>query len=140
MTHEALITAENFTALGPAQLRILLVDDDAREVNLRARVMTSRGYNIRTATDPFLAIYLATKERLDVAVLDYDMPGMNGCVLADRLKERTPSLRIALYSGVLLVPQTHMQNVNLFVSKADGVFELLRRIPELLAPVTYAWP
>jgi CheY-like chemotaxis protein len=136
MAHEPLMTTGNFTALASPQSRILLVDDDAREMNLRAHVMASQGYNVVTAMDPFLAMYLTAKGIFDLAILDYDMPGMNGCMLADSLKQTQPKLRIVLYSGVLLIPQTHMQNVDLFISKADGIFELLRRIPELLAPVT----
>jgi CheY-like chemotaxis protein len=83
-----------------------------------------------TAPDPFLAISLAAKETLNLAVLDYEMPGMNGCVLADKLRDTKPALKIALYSGVVAIPEGDIRKVDLFISKADGIFELLRRIPE----------
>jgi CheY-like chemotaxis protein len=120
--------------LAPAPQRIMLVDDEVEQLNLRACIIISRGYEVITAPDPFLAIRLAAKETLDLAVLDYDMPGMNGCMLADKLREKTPALKIALYSGVVTIPENDIQKVDLFISKADGICELLLGISELLKP------
>lgn len=68
------------------------------------------------------------KEALDVAVLDYDMPVMNGCVLANRLRATYPELKIILYSGAIDIPENEMTSVDVFVSKSDGMDALLRRI------------
>ena len=115
-----------------ARPRIMLVDDEVDQLHLRARIIASWNYEVVTAHDPFLAIRLAAEETWDVAVLDYEMPGMNGCVLADRLRETMPALKIALYSGVVAIPESDIQKVDLFISKADGIFELLRCISDLL--------
>ena len=112
----------------------MLVDDEVEQLHLRACIITSHGYEVITTPDPFLAIRLAAKETLDLAVLDYEMPGMNGCILADKLRETTPALKIALYSGVVAIPENDIRKVDLFISKADGIFELLRHISELLKP------
>ena len=135
MADGALITGLSSAAPNLARPRIMLVDDEVDQLRLRARIIASRGYEVVTAHDPFLAIRLAADETWDVAVLDYQMPGMNGCELADRLRETMPALKIALYSGVVAIPESDIQKVDLFISKADGVFELLRCISNLLKPV-----
>ena len=124
----------NFATPAPARPRIMLVDDEVEQLHLRACIITSRGYEVITAPDPYLAIRLAAKEILDLTVLDYEMPGMNGCILADKLRETVPALKIILYSGVVTIPENDMQKVDLCISKADGIFELLRQIAKLLKP------
>jgi CheY-like chemotaxis protein len=114
--------------------RIMLVDDEVEQLHLRACIIASCGYEVITAHDPFLAIRLAADETWDLAVLDYEMPGMNGCMLADKLRATMPALKIALYSGMVAIPENDIGKVDLFVSKADGIFELLRCISDLLKP------
>lgn len=104
----------------------MLVDDEVEQLHLRACVIISLGYEVITAPDPFLAIRLAARQTLDLAVLDYEMPRMNGCALADKLREITPALKIILYSGVIAIPESDIQKVDLFISKSEGIFELLR--------------
>jgi two-component system KDP operon response regulator KdpE len=110
----------------------MLVDDDVEQLYLRACVATAHGYEVIATPDPFLAIRLGAKEKFDLAILDYEMPGMNGCTLADKLRETAPALKIALYSGVVAIPENDIQKVDLFISKADGIFDLLCRLSELL--------
>src|SRR5258708_1305398 len=132
MAHGALVTSGNLMALAPTRTRLMLVDDDVEQLYLRACVVTAHGYEVIATPDPFLAIRLAAKEKVDLAILDYEMPAMNGCTLADKLREMTPALKIALYSGVVAIPENDIQKVDLFISKADGISELLRHLPELL--------
>lgn len=128
------MTGGNLLALAPTRPRIMLVDDEVQQLQMRACIITSCGYEVITAPDPFLAIHLAANEALNLAVLDYEMPGMNGCMLADKLRETTPALKIALYSGVVALPENDIWKVDVFISKADGILELLRHISELLKP------
>ena len=114
--------------------RLMLVDDEAQEMALRARVLTSLGCEILVASNPATAVEIAATRILDFAVVDYDMPGMNGCLLADRLKSVQPGLKIAIYSGAVTIPDGDIDGVDLFVSKTEGVFELLRRSSKLLGP------
>jgi CheY-like chemotaxis protein len=48
-----------------------------------------------------------TIQTIKVAVVDYDMPEMNGCALADRLRSICPDI---LHYGVSDVPQREMSN------------------------------
>ena len=63
-----------------------------------------------------------------VAVLDYEMPVMNGCVLADYFRERYPDLKIILHSGALDIPESEMTSIDGFVPKGDGIDGLLEEV------------
>ena len=56
-----------------------------------------------------------------MAILDYEMPMMNGCVLADYLKARYPDLKIILHSGLLDIPENEMNSIGSVVPKGDGM-------------------
>ncbi len=72
---------------------------------------------------------------VDVAVIDYDMPVMNGCVLADYLRARYPNLKVILHSGSVDISESEMSNVHAFVPKGEGVARLLEEVSVLALPI-----
>ena len=118
----------------PSTPKILLVDDEIQQLWLRAEVMRLRGFPVLTADNPDGAISLFAEKasaNIDLVVLDYNMPGMNGCDLADLLKVICPELRIILYSGASDIPRTEMTSIDVFVSKSDGMSTLIAEIARL---------
>jgi CheY-like chemotaxis protein len=118
----------------PSAPRILLVDDEVPQLLLRAQVLTLRGFPVLTAESPGDAILIVAEEPIEkvgLVVLDYDMPGMNGCDLADLLKVMCPGLKIILYSGATNIPRNEMTSIDTFVSKADGIIALISEVAEL---------
>lgn len=112
---------------------LLLVDDDAHCLNLSAQTMRMFGFTVVTAGSPIAAMSImneASFRNIDVAVLDYDMPGMNGCILAEYLKSRCPELKIILYSGDLDLPQENMSSIDAFIPKSDGIGPLIAKSAE----------
>lgn len=118
----------------PSTPRILLVDDELEQLLLRAQVMSLRGFPVLTADNPSDAIFMMAEDTIDkieLVILDYDMPGMNGCDLADTLKLMRPELKIILYSGASDIPRNEMTSIDTFVSKADGMPTLIAEVAEL---------
>ena len=111
---------------------VLLVDDDERQLKLRATIMEVYGYSAHTATGASDALSAAEREHFDIAVVDYNMPVMNGCALAAHLKASAPQLRVILLSAALSISANEMRSIDKFVSKAAGVPELLDAIAYLL--------
>jgi len=106
----------------PSTPRILLVDDEIQQLWLRAQVMTLSGFPVLTADSPNVALSMVAEEAIEnveLVVLDYQMPDMNGCDLADLLKEMAPDLKIILYSGSTDIPCSEMSSIDAFVSKGD---------------------
>jgi CheY-like chemotaxis protein len=103
---------------------LLLVDDDMQQLDLPSLAMKMAGFSVVTASSPIEAISLMnghTFHKIDVAVIDYHMPVMSGCVLAAYLKARYPDLKIVLCSGALDISEDEMMSVDGFISKSDGV-------------------
>ena len=112
---------------------LLLVDDDIEQLDLLALTVKMSGFSVVTASSPVEAISIMNERclrKIDVAVIDYQMPVMNGCVLAAYLKARYPELKIVLCSGALDISEDEMMKVDGFVSKRDGVGALLSKIAE----------
>jgi DNA-binding NtrC family response regulator len=116
------------------QTTVLVVDDDVPQLELRALRMVLSGFSVITAVGPGAAISIMNEprsRRVDVAVIDYDMPGMNGCILAEYLKARYPQLKVLLYSGAIDIPEDDMNRVDAFIPKSEGLDCLLAKIAEM---------
>jgi CheY-like chemotaxis protein len=111
-------TMINFTVA--VRTTVLLVDDDMQQLDLLALTMKMSGFSVVTASSPIEAISLMNEHSsckidvavIDVAVIDYHMPAMNGCILAAYLKARYPELKVALYSGALDIPEDEMMKLD----------------------------
>lgn len=66
---------------------ILVVDDHAFNLEVMEGLLYREGYKVLTATDAEKALELIGRERVDLAILDVMMPGMNGFELCRKLKE-----------------------------------------------------
>jgi DNA-binding NarL/FixJ family response regulator len=81
-------------------LRILLADDHAIVRNgLRNLIESHPGWEVcGEAADGQSALEIALRERPDIAVLDVNMPGLDGVELARRLHSECPSVRVLLFT------------------------------------------
>jgi len=120
---------------GAIRTTLLLVDDDTIQLELRSLFLKMSGFTVLTAPSPVEAVAMIVRDRnprVDLAVLDYEMPVTNGCVLAAYLRTRYPQLKIILYSGAVDIPQNQTRCVNSFIAKGEGVGRLLQEISVLL--------
>lgn len=114
--------------------RILLVDDDVDQLKVCAEIIRMRGFSVFAATGPVEAISMMAEKPdggIDLAVLDYNMPVMNGCALAEQLRSICPKLKTILHSGATDIPRSEMTSVDALIHKGSGVGRLLAKIGEL---------
>jgi CheY-like chemotaxis protein len=93
--------AATSTQRGRAHETIILVEDDELVRAFAGRVLRQRGYLVRDFPDGPSAL-VALRSSADPAhllVTDVVMPGMNGRILAQRLTELRPGLRVLYTSG-----------------------------------------
>lgn len=85
----------------PLSLRILIVDDSklARIVLTRTVHALQPEWICIEAVNAEDAHSLLESQTADVAILDYNMPGQNGLVLAGELKSRFPQMPIAIVTA-----------------------------------------
>jgi two-component system cell cycle sensor histidine kinase/response regulator CckA len=81
--------------------RILVVDDEREVLRLVQSLMADSGYEITLAAGAELALraFEAAVKPPDLVLTDVVMPGMSGPMLADRLRELAPDLRVLFMSG-----------------------------------------
>ena len=104
---------------------------DNQEQRFLAVVLKISGLSVMTAANPSEAISVMAKHAIDVAILDYEMPEMNGCMLADQIRARYRDIRNILYSGAFVIPENEITNVDVFVPKAWGGASPLAQVSEL---------
>lgn len=66
--------------------RVLCVDDNPDVASTTAQVLALFGFHTRSCCDGQTALRVAADFRPDACLLDLNMPGMDGYVLADRLR------------------------------------------------------
>ena len=84
------LAARRPATLGPArrQLRILLVDDNPVNQRLAARLLEKRGHTIVTASTGREALGLVGREPFDLAIMDVQMPDVDGLTVTAIIRER----------------------------------------------------
>jgi len=78
---------------------VLVVDDDAALRAVMARHFSLRGAGVWTAGTVGEAIDTMQRQRIDVLVADYRLPGTDGLVLLDIARQRWPEVTRGLVTG-----------------------------------------
>ncbi len=78
---------------------VLLVDDERDFADLLAQRLAARGFTVTTAYDGEEALRLAQGVEVDVAVLDVNLPGMDGLEVLARLKAASPQAEALMLTG-----------------------------------------
>jgi len=78
---------------------VLLVDDERDFADLLAERLQARGFQVQTAYDGEEALRLAAEHELDVAVLDVNMPGLDGLGVLSALKKLKPQVEALMLTG-----------------------------------------
>lgn len=81
------------------KIKLLLVDDEEKFLKSIAARLELQGFDVTMATSGEQAIAYAEKDFFDVAVVDLQMPEMNGEQVLTLLKERHKFLEIIILTG-----------------------------------------
>jgi CheY-like chemotaxis protein len=110
---------------------VLCVDDEATGLSVRKLLLEFEGYRVFAAKNGRDALALFVAEPIDLVVLDYKMPGMNGDVVAEK-KRLKPAVPILMLSAYVDLPGETVALVDQYVTKGESPRVLLGAVANLL--------
>jgi two-component system cell cycle sensor histidine kinase/response regulator CckA len=121
-----------------ARKTILVVDDEPEIRKLVGAMVARQGYNVLTADNGEHAVTLARNQKtpIDLLLTDVVAPGMSGPMLADKLVEQQPGLRVLFMSGydnTQVVQRYVVEKGYALLHKPFTVEELSRKVAEVMS-------
>lgn len=118
--------------MSPAKATILCIDDHWHGLLGRKILLENSGYQVLEAMSGDEGLNLFISHPVDAVVLDYQMPGMNGDLVAKKMKHLNAQVPIMLLSAYGPLPKNKLSSVDTFLSKSQPPNALLSTLDELL--------
>ena len=117
--------------------KIMVVDDEVHILHVVSLKLRHAGYEVITAQDGGEALELAQIERPDLVITDYQMPGLSGLELCQRLKRsaatrQIPALMLTARGFVLDPEAMETAGIKTCLHKPFSPREVLRVVEEML--------
>lgn len=109
----------------------LCVDDDQDLLDCEKAFLETFGYTVLTALSGRRGLELASIHSVDVVIVDYVMPGMNGQEFAVKMKRLRPQAPIIMLSAAVGIPKQALSLVDAFIAKDHLSSQLLPMIAQL---------
>jgi DNA-binding NtrC family response regulator len=87
-------------ALAVKNVSVLVVDDETSIVDFIHTTLSKNGYEVEAHSDPQEALKNTRAKVFDLAIIDINMPGINGVEFSRRLMETSHSTEIVIITGV----------------------------------------
>ena len=137
MRIRSLVPASDTIAQDPparGNARVLIVDDDEAVRAMVGEMLADAGYSVSLASNGREALdVLARGVAFDLMLADYAMPGMNGIVLLELVRERYPLLRSLLVTGFAEFRAAEALGPEQIVRKPFTIRTLVERVERALA-------
>jgi len=113
--------------------RILVVDDEAEIVELLRDVLVADGYVVDAAPDAGAALRLIRENIYDLALIDFNLPDMDGVMLHHQIRQMDVELAAStiFMSGLLQSDENlgyYMSHSGGFLAKPFDIADVLRRV------------
>jgi CheY-like chemotaxis protein len=84
-----------------ADIRILIIDDDNINAMLAKCVLERLGCTVQISCNSVKALekYAREKDTIDLVLVDYFMPTLDGGATVDHLRKLNPEIKVLLFSG-----------------------------------------
>lgn len=80
-------------------MKLLFIDDEQTFLKYLAKRLLLDGFSVKTTFSGEEGVEVASKENFDVAVVDLQMPGIDGIEVQRRLKDLQPNLPCIVLTG-----------------------------------------
>jgi CheY-like chemotaxis protein len=126
-----------------AKATILCIDDHWNGLIRRKMLLEENGYYVLVATNGPEGLELFLAQAVDAVILDYQIRGMSGDVVAAKMKCISPQVPILLLSAYGPLPKPKLKAVDAFLPKSQPPMILLSTLQRMLdgapKPFFYRW-
>ena len=109
---------------------LLCIDDNEDVLECEKQFLESFGYTVLTAPSGGKGLELASIHPVDVVIVDFFMPEMDGLDVAMEMRRLKPQAPIIMLSGAVEVPKQVLQCVDAFMAKDHLASQLLPAIAQ----------
>lgn len=85
------------------QYKILVVDDSRSIIRRLSSILTMKGYEVRSTTNPVEAYEILENEHFDIVISDIEMPEMNGLDLLRKIKNHNGMVQIIIVTSFITI-------------------------------------
>jgi CheY-like chemotaxis protein len=111
---------------------ILCIDDHEPSLAGWCLYLQNAGYSVETACNGQRGLELFATQAVDLVLLDYAMPVIDGEQVASIMRRIKPDVRIVMLSGVANIPEGVSCHVNVSIQKKERPIVVLQAIERLL--------
>jgi CheY-like chemotaxis protein len=114
-------------------IQLLCIDDNQDLLECEKDLLETFRYTVLTATTGSKGLELASLHSIDVVIVDYSMPEMDGHEFAIKVRQLRPRAPIIMLSAAVDVPEQALKQVDVFIAKDNLFSQLLPVIAQFCA-------
>jgi len=117
------------------KIKILVIDDDPEIRYTFETLLSAEGYDVEVAETGMEAIKKTKERRFNIALIDINLPDINGIQLLTMLREGTPKMRKIIVTGAPTLPnavEAVNKKANAYLIKPVDVPQMLEVLKEQL--------
>lgn len=118
---------------------VLCIDDDECVLDCLKLFLGDNGHSVLTASSGVAGLVLLGLHSVDVVILDYHMPEMNGHRVAVEIRRLEPRTPIIMYTGEADLPTQTLKLVDAFIQKNglsgfSAIAKFVASLPARISP------
>jgi CheY-like chemotaxis protein len=113
---------------------ILIVEDNRPFREIVREIFGYLGYHVSEASNGFEGLAIMDRMPVNLAIVDLEMPVMDGFEFTKRVKEKNPKfpvIMITAYADLHSPTEIQEANVDVFLEKPMGVDKLINAVEQL---------
>jgi CheY-like chemotaxis protein len=121
---------------------LICVEPDGCSAEARKLLLEESGYRVLVATSAKDGLELFAQHPVDIVLVDYEMPLMNGDLVAARMKRNKPHVPVMMFAARGSLAKNKLSSADAFVTEAEPWSVVLAKVDELVrlsAPFFSHW-